>query len=156
MSNIRDDNIFESFDHQININLTSSLAASHIASRFLKKGGLLTLTGAESALRPTPLFVTYGISKAGVHHLISSLAAPKGGLPESSTVCGILPVILDTPQNRKDMPKANFDNWTPLSEVAELLFEWASTEKRPSSGQLVKIITENKITKLEFLELPQH
>lgn len=63
--------------------------------------------------------IGYGMAKAAVHHLIKSLALPKSGLPESATALAILPITLDTPMNRKWMPKADFGSWTPLPFVAE-------------------------------------
>lgn len=67
-------------------------------------------------------------------------------MPENSSVVAMLPVVLDTPQNRKDMPDANFDNWTPLETVSELLVNWSEGKDRPSSGSLIQIKTENKKT----------
>lgn len=59
------------------------------------------------------------MAKAAVHQLVKSLAAPKSGLPKNATTVAILPVTLDTPMNRKFMPKADFTTWTPLEFVAE-------------------------------------
>jgi len=146
METVKDDDIFAHMDRMYSFNISSSLAASHIASHCLKKGGLLVLTGAFGALQPTPVFLAYGISKAGVHHLVKSLAQPNSGMPENSSVVAMLPVVLDTPQNRKDMPDANFDNWTPLETVSELLVNWSEGKDRPSSGSLIQIKTENKKT----------
>lgn len=97
---------------------TSTIAAS-LASKYLKDGGLLALTGAKAALEGTPGMIGYGMAKAAVHHLVESLAGPKSGLPNNATVVAILPVTLDTPMNRKFMPKADFSSWTPLDFVAE-------------------------------------
>lgn len=52
--------------------------------------------------------IGYGLAKAAVHHFIKSLANDSSGLPENSTVLAILPITLDTPSNRKWMPKADF------------------------------------------------
>lgn len=60
-----------------------------------------------------------GMAKAAVHQLTKSLAAEKSGLPEGSLVVSILPITLDTPMNRKWMPKADFSSWTPLDFIAE-------------------------------------
>jgi dihydropteridine reductase len=54
--------------------------------------------------------------------------------------------MLDTPQNRKDMPDANYDNWTPLEHVADLLLSWSNGKERPANGTLIRIKTENKKT----------
>uniref|UniRef100_A0A8C4Q9D0 Dihydropteridine reductase n=1 Tax=Eptatretus burgeri TaxID=7764 RepID=A0A8C4Q9D0_EPTBU len=97
---------------------TSTIAAS-VASRHLKDGGLLQLTGAQAALSGTPGMLGYGLAKAAVHQLTRSLASEKSGLPEGVTVLAVLPVTLDTPTNRKFMPDADFGSWTPLEFVAE-------------------------------------
>ncbi|KAH7979221.1 hypothetical protein HPB49_008776 [Dermacentor silvarum] len=97
----------------------TSVIASSLASKHLKDGGLLALTGAKAALEPTPGMIGYGMAKAAVHHLVQSLAGNKSGLPQGATVVAILPVTLDTPMNRKFMPKADFSSWTPLNFVAE-------------------------------------
>lgn len=92
--------------------------------------------------------IGYGLAKAAVHHLTKSLSDVKSGLPSGSCVASILPVTLDTPMNRKWMPKADTSTWTPLDFVAELLVKWASGEDRPSSGALVQLITKEGKTDL--------
>lgn len=118
----------------------SSLISASIAANHLKEGGLITLTGAKAALDTTPGknlkksiikeycilmdftgMIGYGIAKAAVHSLTKSLAADGSGLPEKSLSVAILPVTLDTPMNRKWMPKADHTSWTPLEFVAELV-----------------------------------
>merc|ERR1712000_769229 len=117
---IKSKDILAGVDKMYNYNITSAVAASHLASHFMK---------------------------AATHHLISSLA--EGGLPKDAIVAGILPICLDTQTNRKGMPGANFDDWTPLDTVAELLLKWAKNEERPDNGALIKITTKNKETKFE-------
>ncbi|KAI2801928.1 hypothetical protein RDWZM_000617 [Blomia tropicalis] len=125
----------------------SSLIAAKLASKFLKEEGLLTLTGAKAALDPTPGMIGYGMSKAAVHHLVSSLSAEKGGLPKNSSVLAVLPITLDTPMNRKFMANADFSTWTPLSFVADLFYKWSTeVSTRPKSGSLVQLVTEKSQT----------
>jgi hypothetical protein len=42
----------------------------------------------------------YGMAKAAVHQLVLSLSAKGSGLPEGSSSVAILPMTLDTPNNR--------------------------------------------------------
>lgn len=63
--------------------------------------------------------IGYGLAKAAVHQLTKSLAEEKSGLPENSLVVSILPICLDTPMNRKWMPKADFSTWTTTDFIAE-------------------------------------
>lgn len=126
----------------------SSVIASKLAAKYLTDGGLLTLTGAKAALESTPGMVGYGLAKAAVHHLTLSLGSGKSGLPEGSSVISILPVTLDTPMNRKFMPKADFSVWTPLEFVAQLLYGWSEGNDRPKSGSLQQLITTDGQTQV--------
>ncbi|KAJ7398553.1 Dihydropteridine reductase [Pitangus sulphuratus] len=97
----------------------TSTISSHLATKHLKEGGLLTLTGAQAALSGTPGMIAYGMAKGAVHQLCQSLAGASSGLPSGSAAVAILPVTLDTPANRKSMPDADFSSWTPLEFIAE-------------------------------------
>ncbi|CAF0865053.1 unnamed protein product, partial [Didymodactylos carnosus] len=97
----------------------SSLIVASLASKYLKEDGLLTLPGAAAALEPTPGMIGYGAAKSAVHQMTKSLAAQNSGLPNNASVLAIAPIILDTPMNRKWMPKADMSTWTPLEYVAD-------------------------------------
>ncbi|XP_034110119.1 dihydropteridine reductase [Drosophila sulfurigaster albostrigata] len=126
---------------------SSSISAA-LAAQHLKDGGLLALTGAKPALEGTPGMIGYGMAKAAVHQLTRSLAGKDSGLPNDALVVSILPVTLDTPMNRKWMPKADFGSWTPLTEVAQLFNKWTLNEERPKSGALLQLITKDGVTEL--------
>jgi dihydropteridine reductase len=128
----------------------SSTIAATIASKCLKEGGLLVLPGAAPATSGTPGMMGYGMAKAAVHQLVKSLGATGSGLPEGACTLGILPVTLDTPMNRKFMPKADYSTWTPLAEVAGTLERWTRNQQRPATGSLVSMQTENNSTYLRL------
>ncbi|KAI4499338.1 hypothetical protein M0802_005598 [Mischocyttarus mexicanus] len=128
----------------------SSAIAAEIACHYLKNEGFLALTGAKAALEGTPGMIGYGMAKAAVHQLTKSLASKDSGLPEGSIVSAILPVTLDTPMNRKWMPKADKSTWTPLEFVSDLFWKWSQNKDRPVSGSLLQLITnDNKTTLVE-------
>ncbi|XP_041950050.1 dihydropteridine reductase [Alosa sapidissima] len=116
--------------------------SSHLATKHLKEGGLLTLAGAKAALAGTPGMLGYGMAKAAVHQVCQSLAGSNSGLPTGAAAVAILPVTLDTPMNRKFMPDADVSAWTPLEYIAELFYKWTTGQDRPASGSLVQLITE--------------
>ena len=39
--------------------------------------------------------IGYGMAKGAVHHLVQSLSAKKGGLPETAFLAAILPYVYD-------------------------------------------------------------
>ncbi|KAM9375344.1 quinoid dihydropteridine reductase a [Pholidichthys leucotaenia] len=119
----------------------TSTISSHLAALHLQSGGLLTLAGAKAALSGTEGMVGYGMAKAAVHQLCQSLAGKNSGMPQGAAAVAILPVTLDTPMNRKFMPKADFGTWTPLEYIAEMFFNWATGVDRPDSGSLIQLLT---------------
>ncbi|XP_066516132.1 dihydropteridine reductase [Hoplias malabaricus] len=124
----------------------TSTISSHLATKHLKEGGLLTLAGAKASLGPTPGMIGYGMAKAAVHQLCQSLGEANSGLPAGASALAILPVTLDTPMNRKCMPDADVSSWTPLEYIAELFYKWAMGEERPASGSLVQLVTTDSKT----------
>ncbi|XP_008560994.1 dihydropteridine reductase [Microplitis demolitor] len=126
----------------------SSTIAASIAAHHLKEGGFLSLTGAKAALDATPGMIGYGMAKAAVHQLTKSLAAGDSGLPSGATVVSILPVTLDTPMNRKWMPKADTSTWTPLEFVSELFWQWGNKKNIPKTGSLLQLITTDNKTQV--------
>ncbi|KAJ2734046.1 hypothetical protein IW152_002592 [Coemansia sp. BCRC 34962] len=137
----------DSADKSIKQSVNTSLIAASLAARYLCPSGLLVLAGAAPALKGTPGMIGYGMAKAAVHHLVTSLAMPGGGV--DGRVVGILPVTLDTEENRSAMPGADFTSWTPLPTVAEKILTWLSTPAECESGKLYSITTENSVTKFE-------
>lgn len=126
---------------------TSAISAT-VAANHMKESGVLVLTGAKPALGPTPGMIGYGLAKAAVHQLTKSLAEDGSGLPANSVVAAILPITLDTPMNRKWMPKADFTTWTPLEFVADLMHKWTTGSERPKSGSLLQLVTKDSQTEL--------
>ena len=132
--------------------VVSSTYCTEIAARKLLGGGLLLLPGAAAALQPTPKMLGYGMGKAAVHHLVRSLAEPEScGLRVNCCTIGLLPITLDTAQNRASMPNADFNEWTPLNEVAWVVQQWAADpETRPQSGSLAVFRTREGRTRVAY------
>ena len=79
----------------------------------------------------------YGAAKLGVHALTQSLAEE---LKSSSvTVNAVLPSIIDTPQNRKDMPGADPADWVSPRDLAAVILFLASPASRAMTGALVPV-----------------
>ncbi|KAM3831191.1 dihydropteridine reductase isoform 6-T6 [Vipera latastei] len=119
----------------------TSTISTHLATKYLKEGGLLTLTGAKAALVGTPGMIAYGMAKGAVHQLCQSLSGSNSGLPAGAAAVAILPVTLDTPMNRKSMPDADFSSWTPLDFIAGTFYDWIIGKNRPDSGSLIEVAT---------------
>lgn len=148
--NASTDNFVANVDLALKQSVWTSAISSHVAAKHLKTGGLFVLPGAAPVLDgATAGMIAYGASKAAVHHMLQSVSSPKGGLAENVTSVCLAPIILDTPNNRKFMPKADFSTWTPLDWVAQNFHQWTeSAEGRPKTGSTLKLVTKNNETEM--------
>ena len=96
-------------------------------------------TGAAAVFEgPVNYAYGYAISKAATHHLALQMAE-RTEIPESSSVCTILPQIIDTEANRLAMPDADKKAWQPPEKIAELVRSWAEGNNRPENGSFAKL-----------------
>ena len=106
------------------LNVMTALNASRTAIPHLISSGAgrIVNVGAMGALQAGSGMGAYAASKAGVLRFTEALAEELKD--RGVTVNAVLPSIIDTPANRADMPKADFDRWvTPeaLSRVVAFL-----------------------------------
>ncbi|MES2732399.1 MAG: SDR family NAD(P)-dependent oxidoreductase [Bacteroidota bacterium] len=84
-------------------------------------GGRIVLVGARTAVEANSGkgVLAYSIAKTMVVKLADLLNVE--GKAHNVITSVIVPNIIDTPQNRADMPKANFDSWVKPEEIAEVI-----------------------------------
>ena len=121
------------------LNVTTALNASRAALPHLKASpeGRILNVGANGALKSAAGMGAYAASKAGVHRLTESLAEELKAT--SVTVNAVLPSILDTAQNRKDMPDADPAKWVQPSDLARVMLFLASPDSRAITGALIPV-----------------
>jgi NAD(P)-dependent dehydrogenase (short-subunit alcohol dehydrogenase family) len=51
----------------------------------------------------------------------------------------VLPSIIDTPLNRRDMPKADFSRWVAPTDLAAVILFLASDEANAITGALIPV-----------------
>jgi NAD(P)-dependent dehydrogenase (short-subunit alcohol dehydrogenase family) len=121
------------------LNLTTALNASRAALPHLKASaeGRIVNVGANAALKSAAGMGAYAASKAGVHRLTESLAEELKDTPV--TVNAVLPSILDTAQNRKDMPDADPARWVAPADLAHVMLFLASPGSRAITGALIPV-----------------
>jgi NAD(P)-dependent dehydrogenase (short-subunit alcohol dehydrogenase family) len=123
--------------HALNVN--TALNASRAALDALKASdaGRIVNVGSAAALKPGAGMGAYGASKLGVHALTQALAEELK--TTSVTVNAVLPSIIDTPANRKDMPDADPATWVAPADLAAVILFLASPESRAMTGALVPV-----------------
>jgi NAD(P)-dependent dehydrogenase (short-subunit alcohol dehydrogenase family) len=98
--------------------------------------GAIVNVGANGALKAGAGFGAYAAAKEGVHKLTESLAEEQKG---KVRVNAVLPSVLDTAQNRKDMPKADFSTWVQPEDLARVMLYLASDAARDITGALLPV-----------------
>jgi len=120
------------------INTKTAFNATKAAlPHLLAANGAIVNVGAAGALKAGAGFGPYAASKQGVHKLTESLAEELKGRVR---VNAVLPSILDTEQNRRDMPDADFDKWVKPEDLARVMLFLASEDARAITGALVPVM----------------
>jgi NAD(P)-dependent dehydrogenase (short-subunit alcohol dehydrogenase family) len=126
---------------QIDNNLVSCFLCcrSAVNAMIAAGGGRIVNVAARPALEPRngAGMTAYTIAKTGVAALTMALAeeVAKDGI----LVNAVAPSIMDTPANRKAMPKADFDVWPKVEEVAATILFLASPGNRVTRGAIVPV-----------------
>jgi NAD(P)-dependent dehydrogenase (short-subunit alcohol dehydrogenase family) len=129
----------ETWDRLYALNVKTCANASRAALPHLKASGAgrIVNVGANAALKAAAGMGAYAASKAGVHRLTESLAEELKG--SGVTVNAVLPSIIDTPANRKDMPDADFASWVTTDELAAAILFLASEAASGVTGALIPV-----------------
>lgn len=130
----------QDLDFLINSNLKSAfyLVREILPAMFKKKAGRIVFVSSAVTVRgPGTGMAGYAASKAGLNMLVSALADEVRDT--AITVNAVLPTVIDTPSNRKDMPNVNFEAWVKPEELAEVIFNLTGKTARPIHGALIPV-----------------
>lgn len=131
------DGSLDVWERMFAINTKTALNASKAALPFLIEAkGAIVNVGANGAVKAGAGFGPYAASKQGVHKLTEALAEELKG---KVRVNAVLPSVLDTEANRKDMPKADFSTWVQPEELARVMLFLASDNAREVTGALIPV-----------------
>jgi NAD(P)-dependent dehydrogenase (short-subunit alcohol dehydrogenase family) len=126
---------------QVETNLVSAYLCCRAAVQAMRKGGggRIVNVAARPALEPRQgaSMTAYTAAKAAVAALTVSLGeeVAKDGI----LVNAVAPSIMDTPANRKSMPKADFASWPKVEEVAATIVFLASPENAVTRSAIVPV-----------------
>ena len=121
------------------MNLMTAATITKLALPQLKQSseGRIVNIGAGAAVKAGMGMGAYAASKSGVHRLTEALAEELAG--SSVTVNAVLPSIIDTPTNRKDMPDADFSEWVKPDAIAGVILFLASSASGAVTGGLIPV-----------------
>jgi NAD(P)-dependent dehydrogenase (short-subunit alcohol dehydrogenase family) len=97
-----------------------------------RKWGRIINIASKAAVSPGPRQAAYNVSKAAVIALTQSISVEYRRKGIAANV--ILPSIIDTPTNRKQMPDADYSRWVTPGQLAELILFLCTEEGGSLNG----------------------
>jgi NAD(P)-dependent dehydrogenase (short-subunit alcohol dehydrogenase family) len=130
----------ETWDFLMDLNVRSVLhtARAVVPVMLAAGGGAIVNVGAGAAARGGARMGAYAASKSAVARLTESMSAELRD--RGINVNCVMPSIIDTPENRKDMPKADPSRWVPPAELAEVIAFLCSPAAKAVHGASLPVV----------------
>jgi NAD(P)-dependent dehydrogenase (short-subunit alcohol dehydrogenase family) len=128
------------FRGQLDLNLVTCFLSCREAVRRLRAGGgggRIVNVGSRAALEPSGGSLAYTVAKAGVVALTRALADEVKD--DGILVNAVIPSTIDTPANRRAMPKADFDRWPKPAELAAVIAWLCGPDNTLASGATIPV-----------------
>ena len=123
---------------ELNAGTVMNMARAVVPNMIANGGGKIVSIAATAGLGGKPDMGAYGASKAAVIRLTESMA---GELRDKGiNVNCVMPSIIDTPQNRADMPSADPKKWVAPAALADVIMFLASDAARAVHGAAVPVV----------------
>ena len=125
---------------QIELNFVTCFLCCRAAVRAMgKAGGRIVNVASRPALewRSGAKSAAYTATKAAVAALTVALAEEVAD--DGILVNAVAPSIMDTPSNRKSLPKADFSAWPKAEEITQTILFLASPDNKVTRGAVVPV-----------------
>lgn len=130
-----EDSAIEDWRRLFAANVETAVCTVQAALPRLADGGAIVLVGAASADPAGEGMAAYAAAKSAVARLVEALAKELAG--RRIRVNAVLPLIIDTPKNRADMPAADPSAWTSPAAIADVIAFLTSPAARAINGALI-------------------
>ncbi len=121
----------------LNVRTTWSVVREVVPVMLEQRAGRIILVGARTGVEGGKGTAAHSAVKSAVHRLTESLAAELRGT--GVTVNCVVPSIIDTPQNRAAMPKADPSRWVKPEAIADVILFLASDAARAVHGAIIPV-----------------
>ncbi|WP_276500340.1 SDR family NAD(P)-dependent oxidoreductase [Terrimonas pollutisoli] len=125
--------------YQLNFETAYNIARPVFTQMLLQGYGRIFLIGSRPGLdaKSGKGMVAYGLAKSLIFRLAELMNDEAKGHNVVTNV--IVPSTIDTPQNRKSMPDANFDNWVKAEDIADIISYYCSAEAKTLREPIIKV-----------------
>lgn len=132
------DNELNNWDFMYTINVKTAVTTTKAAlPGLLQRGGAVVCVSAGPALKADMGMGPYAASKAGVARFVESLSQEVKD--KGVRINAVMPSVIDTPQNRKDMPDADFSAWVTPEALANVVLFLVSEQSSAITGALIPV-----------------
>jgi NAD(P)-dependent dehydrogenase (short-subunit alcohol dehydrogenase family) len=129
----------EEWDSALDMNLRSAFLINRaVLPYMIERGwGRIVNFASKAAESPVSKQAGYNVAKAGVVALTASIASEyrKSGIAANV----LLPGIIDTPGNRKQMPDADFSRWVSVEDLSALVLMLCGKEGGSINGAKIPV-----------------
>jgi NAD(P)-dependent dehydrogenase (short-subunit alcohol dehydrogenase family) len=133
------DGSVDTWQSMFDVNVKTALNASKAALAQLsaKEGGRIVNIGALAAMKAGTGMGAYAASKAALLRLTEALAEELKD--RGVTVNAVLPSIIDTASNRRDMPAADFSRWVQPEALGAVIAFLLSPDAQCITGAAIPV-----------------
>lgn len=126
------------WERMFDMNVKTALVASKTLLPLLHgEGGAIVNVGAAAAAKAASGMGAYAASKSGVARLTEAMAEELKH--KGVRVNAVLPSVIDTAANRRDMPDADFSKWVSPAQLAAVIAFLLSEDAAAVTGALVPV-----------------
>ncbi|HZR37724.1 MAG TPA: SDR family NAD(P)-dependent oxidoreductase [Nevskia sp.] len=121
----------------LNAGTVLNMAQAVVPGMLAAGSGKIVNIGAGGGIKGGAKMAAYSASKSAVIRITESMAAELR--EQGINVNCVLPSIIDTPQNRADMPKANPAKWVAPGDLAQVILWLCSEAARAVHGAAIPV-----------------
>ena len=125
--------------YQLNFETAYNIARPVFVQMMKQNAGRIFLIGSKPGMdaKNGKGMIAYGLAKSLIFRLAELMNEEAKGYNVVTSV--IVPGTIDTPQNRKAMPDADFNNWVKAEEIADIIYYYSSDAAGSLREPVIKV-----------------
>lgn len=125
--------------YQLNFETAYNIARPVFVQMLKQNAGRIFLIGSKPGMdaKNSKGMVAYGLAKSLIFRLAEMMNEEAKGYNVVTNV--IVPGTIDTPQNRKAMPDADFNSWVKAEEIANIIYYYSSDAAGSLREPVIKV-----------------
>jgi NAD(P)-dependent dehydrogenase (short-subunit alcohol dehydrogenase family) len=128
--------------YKLNFETAYNVAQPAFVQMIKQNSGRIFIIGSKPGLdaKNGKGMVAYGLAKSLIFRLAQLMNDEAKG--KNVVINVVVPSTIDTPQNRKAMPDANFDNWVKPEAIADVIYWHCTDEAAVLREPIIKVYNQ--------------